>query len=336
MTDLILIPQPQPQPQPQLDSSNELLALRNFVESVVLQGIPNIGTRRIYGVSLMRFLAWYAPYNAQGRGKFDRTAVLTHLAAPEVQKLSGSSRNTAIAAIKKLARELQYKKMISFEDWHGIDDIKAAKPHSSKAPNWLTKTQLQDMMNLPANTMHGARDRALLSIVAGCGLRRAEICKLKVNSIEQRSGRWIFVVRGKGQGGPKLRLVPIPNGVKVAIDVWLEFRSRSYLDGKIPSDSFLLIPVLQGESLKERSLHEHTIYDIVKQYGDLIGLPRLAPHDLRRTYAKLTREQGADLDQIQFTMGHEDIKTTQKYIGDSQNLTNAPGDLLTTNWMGDK
>lgn len=315
------------------DSPDELTALRNFVDFVVLQGIPNKSTRRVYSSALTRFLSWYALYNTRQGAKFDRTAVLTHLALPELQTLSSSSRSLAVSAIKKFARELYYRQQLPFETWQGINDVKGEKVQKTKAPNWLTLQQLQKLMSLPPATLHGARDRALLATVAGCGVRRAELCSLKLSSIEQRSGRWVFIVIGKGG---KLRIVPIPSGVKVVIDSWLDLRMLLYEGWKIPPDSRLFIPVLQGDTIKERQLHEHTIYDTVKLYGEALGVPNLAPHDLRRTYAKLTRELGADLDQIQAVLGHASPETTQRYIGDSQRLDKSPGDLLDTDWSRGK
>lgn len=316
-----------------VSSPDELTALRQFAEFVVLKGIPNKSTRRVYGIALIRFLNWYAVYNARQGGKLDRTAILTHLTLPDIQKLSSSSRCLAASAIKRFARELYYQQLIPFEAWQGINDIKGEKVHKAKAPNWLTLRQLQELMSLPPMTLHGARDRALLATVAGCGLRRAELCSLKISSIEQRSGRWVFIVIGKGG---KLRIVPIPNGIKVVIDEWLELRSKHYGEWKVPADSYLFIPVLQGGTIKERQLHDHTIYDTVKLYGEALGVLSLAPHDLRRTYARLTRELGADIDQIRYVLGHASIDTTQLYIGDNQRLDKSPGDLLETDWGGGK
>ena len=198
-------------------------------------------------------------------------------------------------------------------------------------------------MSLPdCSTLHGLRDRALLAVVTGCGLRRAELCSLTIGSIEQRDGRWVFIVKGKGS---KIRIIPIPPGVKVVIDVWLAGRNRQYeveagfVEGQfgghtLRGDLFLFIPVYNGDCIKERRLSEQTIYDTVRVYAARLDIPHLSPHDLRRTYAKLTRKAGCDVDQIQFSMGHDSPLTTQRYIGDVQNLTKGPGDYLDTDWTG--
>lgn len=315
-----------------ITTTPSLDTLMSFAEFTVLTGIPNIGTRDAYHFALQRFFSWYRAYNAQEGAKFDRTAIMTYLALPDVQALASSTRNGALAAIKRLAKELYYRQMIPFETWRGIVDLRSEKQRNNKAPNWLTAKQLDELMQLPDKTLHGLRNRAILAIATGCGLRRTEICDLKVSSIEQRTGRWVFVVKGKGG---KTRFATVPNGVKVCIDLWLGARGCQYANGKTAESYYLVCPVLQGDVIKDRRLSDDVIYDVVREYGSKIGIPGLLPHDLRRTYAKLTRGAGADLDQIQFSMGHEDIKTTQRYIGDSQNFVRGPGDYLDTNWTGE-
>ncbi len=69
----------------------------------------------------------------------------------------------------------------------------------------------------------------------------------------------------------------------------------------------------------------------VKKYGAEIGRPEIAPHDLRRTYAKLARGAGAQLEQIQITLGHESLDTTRRYLGSELDYQNAPSDAIRLN-----
>jgi integrase len=64
------------------------------------------------------------------------------------------------------------------------------------------------------------------------------------------------------------------------------------------------------------------------EYAALVGIGELAPHDLRRTAAKLCRAKGGELEQIQFLLGHESILTTERYLGSEQDLKNAVNDAL--------
>ncbi len=63
-------------------------------------------------------------------------------------------------------------------------------------------------------------------------------------------------------------------------------------------------------------------------YAEEIGKPNIRPHDLRRTYAKLARKGGAQLEQIKFTLGHDSVATTEKYVGDELDYQNAPADAM--------
>ncbi len=74
------------------------------------------------------------------------------------------------------------------------------------------------------------------------------------------------------------------------------------------------------------SLSPSAIRDIIQHYGASIGFPRLAPHDLRRTYARLARDGGAPLEAVQASLGHASVQTTEKYI-QSTHAANA-GDFI--------
>jgi integrase len=70
------------------------------------------------------------------------------------------------------------------------------------------------------------------------------------------------------------------------------------------------------------------VFEVVKAFGGKIGVPNLAPHDLRRTFAKLAHKGRAALEQIQLSLGHASITTTERYLGVRQDLTDAPCDHL--------
>jgi integrase len=70
------------------------------------------------------------------------------------------------------------------------------------------------------------------------------------------------------------------------------------------------------------------VWQVLDHYTTLAGLPKIAPHDLRRTCAKLCRAAGGELEQIQLLLGHASVQTTERYLGTRQNLTDAPNDHL--------
>jgi integrase len=84
--------------------------------------------------------------------------------------------------------------------------------------------------------------------------------------------------------------------------------------------------VNRGGRVDREHLGEKVVWQMLQQYALAIGVPGLAPHDLRRTCAKLCRAAGGELEQIQLLLGHASVQTTEKYLGTRQNLVRAPND----------
>ena len=183
--------------------------------------------------------------------------------------------------------------------------------------NWLSKEQAQRLLDAPdITTLKGLRDRAILAVMLGAGLRRSEVANLTFEHIQQREGRWVIVdLIGKGK---RIRTVPIPSWAKQAIDEWVQTAGIS--EGRI------FRAVNKGDRLAGDSLTSQAVQDVVKLYAKQCGF-ELAAHDLRRTFAKLARKGGADLMQIQLTLGHATVTTTERYLGEKQDLTTAPCDV---------
>ena len=123
-------------------------------------------------------------------------------------------------------------------------------------------------------------------------------------------------MNGKGN---HVRTVPIPSSVKLAIDEWA--------DAARIHDGINFRAVNKGDYVSGENMTAQTVRDIVARYGEEIGVD-LAAHNLRRTFAKLAHKGGSGVDQIQLSLGHQSMKTTERYLGVSQNLTDAPADHL--------
>ncbi len=91
----------------------------------------------------------------------------------------------------------------------------------------------------------------------------------------------------------------------------------------------------KGGRIRGERMTEQAIYNVVLYYADKINVGRIAPHDLRRTFAKLAHKGGSGLDQIQLSLGHSSIQTTERYLGTEQDLTDAPCDHLGLRLIGD-
>jgi integrase len=75
-------------------------------------------------------------------------------------------------------------------------------------------------------------------------------------------------------------------------------------------------------------LGEKVVWQMLKKYAAEVGVPGIAPHDLRRTCAKLCRAAGGELEQIQMLLGHASVQTTERYLGTRQDLVHAPNDAI--------
>jgi integrase len=94
------------------------------------------------------------------------------------------------------------------------------------------------------------------------------------------------------------------------------------------ADGFVFRSVNRADRLGGDRLGEKVVWQMLQQYAEAVGLPGIAPHDLRRTCAKLCRAAGGELEQIQLLLGHASVQTTERYLGTKQDLVHAPNDAI--------
>ena len=187
----------------------------------------------------------------------------------------------------------------------------------------MTRAQAEQLINSPdPSTLKGRRDRVILALLAGCGLRRAEAANLTMKDIQQRDGRWVLVDLHGKHG--RIRTVPVPAWVKQAIDLWTE--EAGLVEGRI-------LRSVNHRGEVGHSLSPQAVFAVVAECGGRLQL-RIKPHDLRRTCAKLCRAGGGELEQIQMLLGHASIQTTERYLGVKQDLAHAPNDRIGIGWYG--
>jgi len=180
----------------------------------------------------------------------------------------------------------------------------------------LTKEQAETLLNSPGvspgiDTIQGLRDTAVLAVMLCTGIREMELCRLDVKDLRQELGGELALHVREGKGA-KERLIPYGelNWCLVIVDRWLAAAG-------IESGPVFRGLYKGGQKLRPGRLSVRAVGYIVNSYpvaknGETVNV---APHDLRRTYARRLYEAGADLVAIQQNLGHADIKTTLGYIG---------------------
>ena len=266
--------------------------------------------------ALIDFFLWH---RGAGRPPLNKAVVQRYAAELREADMAPSSVNQRLSAIRKLAVEAADNGALDPQVANGIRAVKGARREGRRTGNWLTREEAQGWLGAPdKRTMKGRRDRALLAVLIGCGLRRAETAGLTFDHIQQRDGRWVLVdLIGKRD---KIRSIPMPNWAKVAIDEWS--RASDVAEGLV------FRAVNKGGQVVGSGITPQAIYNIIVGYADELKKKGVAPHDLRRTFAKLAHKGGAPIDQIQLSLGHESIQTTEEYLGVEQDLTDAPCDHL--------
>lgn len=282
---------------------------------LVTDGLESRHSKRAYERALTDFFAWWEEQKRPGLNKATVQSYKTYLSG---QGLAPSSINQRLSAVKKLAAEAADNGFLAGETANGIARVKGAKMSGVRSGNWLTQDKAQALLDAPdLTTLKGLRDRALLAVLLGAGLRRSESAALEFSHIQQREGRWV-IVDLVGKGG-RVRTVALPSFAKSAID--------NYAQTAGIESGFVFRPINKGDNLAGDGMSPQAIYNTVLTYAGQVEVD-IAAHDLRRTFAKLAHRGGADLAQISLTLGHASLNTTQRYLGLDLDLVDAPCDKI--------
>lgn len=292
---------------------------------LVLDSVTSPLTKTAYKKALGDFLTWWAE---QGRPPLTKAVVQRYVAVLLEEGRSSSSVNVRLSAIRKLVREAADNGQLAPFEAESIARVKGIKKQGRRTGVWLSRAQAQALLLAPdTSTLRGLRDRALLAVLLGCGLRRSELVGLTFSHLQQREGRWV-VLDLTGKHG-RTRTIPMPAWCKAAVDAWTSAAGLN--SGHV----FRPTSPRGSRVLARQQLSHEAVALIVRKYGQQIGRAdltleglHLAPHDLRRTFAKLAHKGGAPIDQIQLSLGHASIQTTEVYLGVDQNLESAPCDVL--------
>jgi site-specific recombinase XerD len=285
-------------------------------KAAVLVSLRSPESQRSYRRSIDDFVRWYC---SEPRLSFNKTVVTRFRIHLEDQQLAPGTINVRLAAVRRLAYEAADTGLLSPELAAGIRRVKGSKKLGIRLGNWLTVDEARTLWQLPnTHTLKGIRDRAILAVLLGCGLRRSELIDLNFDHLQRREDHWA-IVDLVGKAG-HIRTVPMPDWVKGTIDHWLT--AAAIRQGK------LFRCVCRNGAVWGTEITEKVVWHVVKEYANRLGVSKLAPHDLRRSCARLCHSAGGELEQIQFLLGQVSVQTTEKYLGCKQRLREAVNDQI--------
>jgi len=276
------------------------LLLRDFTACVRAEAGLSENTVAAYRRDLRR---WLGTLERSGRGPAEarREDVLEHLAAERARGLSPRSLARALAALRTFHRFLVTEGRAAGDPTGGVD----APRLWSRLPAVLPREEVEALLASPdARTVAGRRDRALLEVLYGCGLRASEAAGLRVDQVSFDLG--VLRVIGKGN---KERLVPFGDRAREALRSWLAHGRTKAARGASAADLPHCFLSRTGKALRRED-----VWRVVRRHLRAAGIDAEAStHTLRHSFATHLIEGGADLRSVQEMLGHASVSTTQIY-----------------------
>lgn len=216
--------------------------------------------------------------------------------------LSPATQNSYLSSIKGVCEEAWMLDLMSADDYQKIYKIPSVKGSRLASGRALKPAEVAALISA-CSACAGAtsvRDKAILSLLIGCGLRKAEVTSLKAQDINWNESA--FTVIGKGNKQAKCFM---PVQTMEALQDWLRIRGehRGYIFSRILKNGAILDTPISGQGITY----------ILKKVGNLASIEEFAPHDTRRTFATRMFESGADALIVQAAMRHANLDTTRRY-----------------------
>jgi len=275
-------------------------AVRDFELFLRAERSQSVHTRRAY-LSDVRQLAKFAGPES---GPTQTTTRLIRAWLVELQKRCGpATRARKLAAVRQFYRFLVREGALPLDPSAGLPLPKTPE----RLPRPLSVDDCDVLLKTPASKASEfamLRDRALVELLYGTGIRVGELVALDVRDVDLRAAE----VRVLGKGD-KERIVPLPGLTLAALGEWIEARKRP---GILAEPLFISLRVRKEE--KPRRLGDRDVRRILKRRGVSAGIrERVHPHRMRHSYATHLLDMGADMREIQELLGHSSLSTTQKY-----------------------
>lgn len=279
-------------------------------DDTIFDFIPNENTRTAYSTAILRFRSWL------GNSAFTRQAVQNHLDwMAELDYAYNSidqARSALMWVVSQIIQQAEDEVAETAAMWlmrgeivnkaNSFSRVTVNAPRGKKLGRWLS---FDEAKNLLAGIRLGKnynRDKAIIMLLLGAGLRRSEVISLKKSDIRTIAGRVVIDVLGKGD---KIRTIPLNQQVATVLQAYARIAQDKLFD-----------------------MSDENITRIVASSASRAKLGDVKPHDLRRTFARLLYEQGANIFEVSNLLGHSSVEITKIYIGANTDLANSSVDKL--------
>ncbi len=272
--------------------------------------IPNEKTRKAYQLDITDFSAFIGINRPEEFRRITRAHVIAWRKDFGRRQLSPSTIRRKLSALSSLFEYLCERNAVTHNPVKGVKRPKANNNEGTTPA--LSDAQARELLKAPpVDTLKGVRDRAILATLLFHGIRREELCKLRVRDYQRREGIMHFRIEGKGD---KLRFIPVATEAQRLIHTYVE-ASKHGEDLEGP----LFRPVKNNTTGELRKpLNPKSVYDdVVKRYGKEVGITvdvhGFCVHSLRATAATNALSHNADIAKVQEWLGHANVSTTRIY-----------------------
>lgn len=217
-------------------------------------------------------------------------------------RFAPASTNKMLAALRGVLKEAMRLGLMGVEDYARAVDLASVRGHRLPAGRALSEGEIASLFSAcDSSTPLGCRDAALLAVLYGGGLRRAEAVGLDLRDYDELNG----ALRVRGKGNRERIAFYATGGAAEALHAWLDVRGRE--------PGALLLPVRKGGHIEHRRLSPHAVLLIVARLAARAGVGDLSPHSLRRTFVSNLLDANVDITTVAAMAGHAQVTTTARY-----------------------
>ena len=273
----------------------------SFLDMLWLEHGLTQNTLVSYRHDLQIFQAWLAEKGIKDFSTVTETDILSYLAFRMGNGLKASSSSRALSCLRRFFRYLLREGVITLDPTANVDNPKLPR----LLPGSLSEGEVERLLAAPAiGEVIGLRDKAMLEVMYGSGLRVSELVDLRFSQFNVQQG----LIRLFGKGN-KERLVPVGEYTLDWLERYLNEARPELISRGSAEVNDVIFPSLRGQKMTRQ-----TFWHRIKKYALEAGIHKsLSPHTLRHAFATHLLNNGADLRVVQLLLGHGNLSTTQIY-----------------------